>query len=175
MLNSLLFTIGLPLIFILHNIEEFLCFDKFKDTFYKYIGKQFQHRNIFLYAIIILSLIVVITVILNQIYANNIVHSLTIIIFLAVFINGLQHCLGSIYFRQLLPGTLTAFILIIPFSIYILFSGYKEIFTGIDSALMHFVLSLLVMYLSIFISLWIGFFINKFFQFSIKLRGLKHG
>lgn len=162
MLNSLLFTIGLPIIFILHNIEEYLCFDKFKETFYKYIGKQFQHRNIFLFAIIMLSLIALTIVILNYNYHNKILHSFTIILFLAIFINGLQHCIGSLLLKKLLPGTLTAAILIIPFSIFMFISAKNEIFFGVESTFIYIVLSLLLMYVSIFMSLWCGYFINKF-------------
>lgn len=164
MIDSIVFTWALPLIFILHNMEEYIYYDQFSEKFSKLAVMELNNRIIFLYAILILSLFVTVVLFVNYFYQSKISHFLVIIVFLAIFINGLQHCLDSLLEKRVLPGTVTSALFIIPFSLYALIKVKGEIFTRIEDILTYIIAALLMMHFAILISLWCGFFINKFFN-----------
>ena len=161
MINSLLFTIGLPLIFIIHNIEEYFTFNHSTVSPLKFIGAEFCDRNVFLYAVTILSVGIIAFMTLNYLYISQFFQLMSIVILFSILINGLEHFIGSIFYKTVLPGAVSAVLLMIPFSIYGLFMGRDEIFGSIKGALTYILVSIVIMFVSIFISFWLGFFISK--------------
>ncbi|HEV2614120.1 MAG TPA: HXXEE domain-containing protein [Gammaproteobacteria bacterium] len=165
MVNSLLFTVVLPVIFILHNIEEYVSFDPSAWSFYRFIGNEFYNRAVFFYALCLLSITVIVAVTLNYIYAGSLLHALVVITFFSIFINSLEHCAVSLWRRKILPGTISSVLLIIPFSLYALIVGHKDMFVGIQGALNYVFVSFIVMVVAVFLGLWSGFFIDKLMSY----------
>ena len=163
-INSLFFTVALPIIFILRNIEEYVWFERSATSLFRFVGHDFHNRQVFVYAVSILSLGVIATVTLNYIYETPLLHSLTVIVFFAIFINAIKYCFCSLYLRRLLPSTVSAIVLIIPFSIYMLIVSHADMFVGIKGALAYIFIAIIVMFVTVFISFWLGFFMNSYFK-----------
>lgn len=66
-------------------------------------------KGCFLFAQLLLTLIAAVAV-----------HFMAAVILIALLLNGMQHCLASLWKRRILPGTATAACLLIPCSLYYL-------------------------------------------------------
>lgn len=161
MLNSLFLTLGLPAVFIIHNIEEYFRFNHSTVSPLKFIGNEFCDRDVFLYAVTLLSIGIIACLMLNYFYTNPIFQLMAVVIVFSLLINGLEHFLGSLFYGTVLPGAVSSVFLMIPFSSYGLFMERDEIFGSIKGALMYIFVSIVIMFVSIFISFWVGFFISK--------------
>lgn len=168
----LTFSLLLPLIFILHNIEEYVSFDQFKEFYVKLAGKILADRNVFFIAIIFLSIIAVTIIIANYFLHNYYLQLAAVITVFSIFFNGLQHCFGSLVFKKLLPGTLTSIFLIIPFTIIFIFKLKNEVLFKINILIACMLISVIVLFLAIFVSLVFGNLVNNLINFK---RGGKNG
>jgi hypothetical protein len=122
---------------------------------------KFVNKAIFRYAISFLSIFVIIIAMLNYHHTNIIIHIITVTVLMAIFINGVQHCVISLIYKKILPGTITAIILIIPFSLWV-FLSEKILFSL--GFFIYLVLGFVVMYIFIILSLSFGYVINKLFN-----------
>jgi hypothetical protein len=160
-MTSLLLTVGLPLTFILHNIEEYFTFEHSAVSPLKFIGNEFCDRDVFLYAVTILTVGIVAFMTLNYFYINQFFRLMAIVVLFSLLINGIEHFIGSLFYRRVLPGAVSAVGLMIPFSIYGIVAERAEIFATTKGALTYLLVSVVIMFVSIFISFWVGFFIKK--------------
>lgn len=154
----------LPIIFILHNMEEYLYYGKFSQFYSRFIEKKFNDPIIFLYAISFLSFIVFIVIGSNYLFKNEMLNYLMIIVFLSILMNSIQHCVSSLYFRNLLPGTFTSITLIIPYSIFFLITLNEEYQLQIKWGVFFTLTSLISAHLLIFVSFRVGYWIKLKFQ-----------
>lgn len=147
----------LPIIFVLHNYEEFRGFGRFKEVYSKFAAGCFGNQDVFKYAIIFLSTIVVIAVGGNYLFDTYFTRFACLVVVFAIFINAVQHILLSVRYRKILPGTYTSFFLIIPYFVILILTA------GIDVMLFkqHFFkvlfFSVIVMLLSVYLSLVLGY------------------
>lgn len=154
------FLLLFPVIFILHNVEEVISYKKFKIPFIRVFKAILTDPNVFRHAVIFLSLIVLSVMLCDYFIVNNVLSMLTLIIICSLLVNGLQHCMSSLFFRQFLPGTYTSVFLMIPFSaIYIILMS-NEIFFYFGNFVVYFCISIVFMYISIFLGLFFGYFFN---------------
>lgn len=72
---SIISHILLPVIFVLHNYEEYRNFDQFRRIYLSWLSPQFSTVHVFLCATIFLDLIVLI-VALTSYYSSHILYSL---------------------------------------------------------------------------------------------------
>ena len=98
----------LQIIFVIHNIEEYLSYASLADYYFKFVDPKLKDPKVFLYALSILSIVVVLLVGVGYFYCNNITKFLTMVVFFSIFINAIQHCINSLFFRKTLPGTITS-------------------------------------------------------------------
>jgi len=84
---------------------------------------------------------------------------MTTIIVISLLINGIQHCLSSLWMGKILPGMVSAAFLLIPFSLVYLVFLEIEIQFGIFDLVKWFIFSILIMVLSIYVSLRLGYLI----------------
>lgn len=165
-MQSLHFSILLPIIFALHNLEEYFYFENFTDNYFNLIGKKFKNRQVFLYAITLLTILVSGIAWLNYFFTSPLTKNLTVIILFSILINGMQHVFSSMLFKKILPGFFTAIFLIIPFCFYIIQHDFYILFTPRD-LILYGIYSILASFVSIYLSLWVGFFLIK----NLQLRG----
>ena len=151
----------LPVIFVLHNIEEYLYYDKFTNYYPKFVDQKFNDQKVFLVAVSILSVAVALIAGLDYCFSNNIIKHLTVIVLFSVFINAIQHCICSLFFRKILPGTITSVLLIIPYAIIFITTAKLELNFGFKELISYGIASIFVMIISILISLKIGYWLIK--------------
>lgn len=160
-MQSKVFGLFLPLIFILHNIEEFRSFAVFKEFYFKKINKKLKHKRVFFYSLVILTVFVSGICIGNYFASSQAVHLMTTLIAMAFLINGLQHCITSLWMHKVLPGTISALFLLIPSSVTYFILLEKETQFGILELISWILFSVIFMYLAIHASLWLGYLIFK--------------
>ena len=160
-MNTKILGIFLSGFFILHNIEEYRSFKDFKAFYLKKINEKLRHRKVFLYALILLTFFVSGICISNYLIASQTLQFATTLIAVSLFINGMQHCIFSVWTRKILPGTISAIFLLIPCSaIYLVFLEKEMPFGLIDIATWS-IVSAILMLLAIHASLWIGYLFLK--------------
>ena len=146
-------TLLLPIIFASHNIEEYLSYDKFADYYGKFIDQKFNNSKVFLGAISLLSAVTTLTVGLNYFSSNRITNVLTRVVFFSMFFNAMQHSMSSLFFRKILPGTITSMSLIIPYSIIFMMNLRKKSNFELKDFMLYSVTSIIFMRISILASL----------------------
>jgi hypothetical protein len=160
-MNEKIYFLLLALMFVLHNIEEYLFYYRMPPAYLKLIEGKFNNPRCFLYAISLLSLLAMFLVLLNYFTSSEIVKTATFIMCLTIFINALQHLVASLWYRKILPGTFTATFLIVPFSIFGWIKLHHLIKIDFYSFMLYLIVSLIVMVLLIHGSLWFGYFLIK--------------
>lgn len=151
----------LPMAFILHNVEECRSFEEFKIFYLKKISPKLCHRIVFLYALIILTLLVSGICIANYWTASRALECATTIIAISLFVNAVQHIVSSYLARKMIPGTISAILLLIPCSLVYLFVLERETRFSIFDIVTWGIISIILTPLSIRLSLWIGYLLFK--------------
>lgn len=149
------------LIFFLHNIEEYIFYYRMPAAYFKLIGDKIKSSKVFLCAIILLSFLALVVALFNYFISSGFIKIVSFIMCFAIFINALQHVGISCLYRKILPGTFTATFFIIPFSIFCWITLHESINVGPYSVVLFLIVSLIVMLLSIYGSLWGGYFLIK--------------
>lgn len=104
-MNESTYPFILSLIFVLHNAEEYISFDRMS----KIIPMK---KWSFLFSIALLSALVVLFA------ASEVFAGANIVVLFALLINSLQHCLLSIWHKKMVAGIYTALFLMLPFSVF---------------------------------------------------------
>lgn len=160
-MNTIYFTSLLSVIFILHNFEEYMSHDKFPEVYFKFLGDKFRNIKVFLYATTFLDVLVILILAFNYFINNTITLFLSTIIFFSISINGIQHCISSIILKKFSPGAITSIFLIVPFLIISIVKLKNEIFLSGKYVVLCIILSIIVIWALIFISMWLGFLLSK--------------
>ncbi|MED0951987.1 MULTISPECIES: HXXEE domain-containing protein [Bacillus cereus group] len=111
----------LPIIFTLHNTEEYLFLSQMNEFLINKIGKGFHEPHIFLIAIVLLTLFVTIITIFYYTNKTALLERLMILILTIIFANGIMHTVSSIIFSKYMPGVITSVLFILPYSIWIIY------------------------------------------------------
>lgn len=151
-MNDKIYPLLLSAIFIIHNLEEYLSFDQMP----KMIFKKIVNRRSFFFSINILSLFVILSSILNYFLENRILQRINLLILFSLAINSIQHLVLSFWRRKLVPGTISATLLMLPCSLLYFHALFeKEKLDGF-TFIMYLILSPIVMSIAIISTLWIG-------------------
>ncbi len=161
-MNTQFLGLLLPIVIFFHGAEEYASFDEFKKTSPFFIDKRFHHRQVFLYALLIIQAIVTLVGVWYYLTGSITLDLMTTIVVLAFLINGFQHVCSSLWHRKVLPGTISSILLIIPFGIGYLVILEKEMHYGIVSIFFLSVISLVLTFLLIHSALLIGYFLYTF-------------
>jgi len=71
----------LPIIFVIHNIEEYLSYARLADYYFKFVDPKLKDPKVFLYAVSILSIVVVLIIGGGYFYCNKITKFLIMMVF----------------------------------------------------------------------------------------------
>lgn len=151
----------LPIILILHNIEEYRSFDEFKTFYLKKMNPKLLHRKVFGYALILLTLFVSALCISNYLMNRPLLQFATTLVALSLLINGMHHCISSLRMRKMLPGTLSSIFLFIPCTVVYLIYLERETPFGLFDLVRWSILSMILMFVAIRLSLWTGYLFFK--------------
>lgn len=156
-MSSQLIGLLLPLLFALHNLEEYRSFEEFKKFYFQMTPTKFHHRKVFLYALIILNFLAGGLCIANYFVDKPSIRFATTMVALALLVNGLQHCTSSLRMRKRLPGLISSIFLLIPGTVTYLALLHKEFPFSFADSLQWSLLAILIMLLAIRISLWLAY------------------
>jgi Protein of unknown function with HXXEE motif len=147
----------LPACFVFHNVEEYLFYN---PAYFKFVQKKYRDKAVFLGAQIALTICVTSLCLTNYFLTGPTLQTSTTIIAFSFIMNGLQHCIQSLAFKRLLPGTITGLLLLIPSSTTYLVLLDKDARYLIRWSL----LSIPIMAAAILISLRISYLLQKALQ-----------
>ena len=149
----------LATVFLMHNLEEMIFFDRMPK--FRYAKKIFNRRS-FLFSLTVLSILAIFFAVWGYLYRSPIVQNVNIVVLFSLTINAIQHGLLSIWYRRIIPGTLTALFLVLPVSALFFMKLYELKALTCWSFVGYLILSPTVMIASILITLWVGnLFINE--------------
>lgn len=156
------FGLLLPAIMILHNTEEYRSFERFKNVYLKSIDEKLRKKSVFLYALAILTISAAGICVANYFIGSRTSQIATTLVMIALLFNGVQHCTFSLWYRKMLPGTVSGLFLMIPYSLIYLILLENEIKFGFFDFVSWSLLSIIFMILLIRISFRIGYFLHSF-------------
>lgn len=109
--------LSFPLVLAIHNFDEYSHYDDFVDAYHSRIARKFTSRRVVRYAAASLTLSAVVLAGLAYVYKGSFLLAIIKTSIFALMLNAIGHCLLSLRRRTLLPGTLSAAVLVMPYSI----------------------------------------------------------
>ena len=154
------FDLLFPIILAVHNIDEYSRCDDFILAFHPRLSAKLRTRRVIRDAAILLTLAVGMLTALTYIYKSAVLITISKIAIFALLLNGIGHCVLSIKRRTLVPGTLSAVILILPYSAVAITIMHTSLGDSPWSLVGYAIFGALTAPLAILIFLWIsyGFF-----------------
>lgn len=113
----------IPIIFALHNAEEYYFFPEMKYFRPVQMEENMLQSKHFFIALLILTVFVCVIVLIHNLFLKKITLYAVLFTQAMIFVNGIVHLVGAILKRGYVPGLGTAFFLVIPFSLYLFWRG----------------------------------------------------
>ncbi|SFJ06996.1 MULTISPECIES: HXXEE domain-containing protein [unclassified Bacillus (in: firmicutes)] len=113
----------IPIIFTLHNAEEYYFFREIKYLQSIQMEENMLQSKHFFIALLILTVFVCAIVLIHNLFLKKITLYAVLITQAMIFMNGIVHLVGAILKRGYVPGLGTAFFLVIPFSVFLFWRG----------------------------------------------------
>ena len=111
------FNLLFPVILAIHNIDEYARHDDFFLAHHSRLAKKLTTRRVIRDAAILLTLTVALLDVLTYVCKADVLMTISKISIFALMINGIGHCVLSLRRGTMLPGTLSAATLVLPYSV----------------------------------------------------------
>jgi hypothetical protein len=106
-----------PIVLAIHNIDEYSRYDDFVRAFHPRLIKKLTTRRAVRNAAVLLTLAVALLDAMTYVYKAAVLTMISKVSICALMLNGIGHCILSLRRRTLLPGTLSAATLVLPYSV----------------------------------------------------------
>ncbi|WP_369900694.1 HXXEE domain-containing protein [Bacillus manliponensis] len=116
----------IPIVFAFHNAEEYYFFPKMRYLQTVHIEESLVQEKQFLVAIILLTIVVFAVICIHYFARKQATLYAVLLVQSIILMNAFVHSIGAIVTKGYVPGLMTAFILIIPFSILFFREGIKS-------------------------------------------------
>lgn len=113
----------IPIIFALHNAEEYYFFPEMKYFRPVQMEENMLQSKHFFIALLILTVFVCGVVFIHNLFLKKITLYMVLFTQAMIFMNGIVHLVGVILKRGYVPGLGTAIFLVIPFSLFLFWKG----------------------------------------------------
>ncbi len=154
-------TMLLPLIAAVHNVDEYARYDDFVRAYHsRFLAKQVS-RPAMQNALIAVTLFVSVIAGLAYVHKGGVYVALCNITILAFMENAIGHCVLSLKRHTLVPGTLSAAVLVLPYSIVAVASMRADLARSYSSLLLFAASGAVAMPLFIVGFLWLGYGISR--------------
>ena len=154
-------TVLLPLLVTVHNVDEYSRYDDFVRTYHsRFLAKRVSRpamRN----TLIAVTLIVALIAGLAYVHKGGVYVALCNITILAFMENAIGHCVLSLKRRTLVPGTLSAAVLVLPYSMVAIASMRADPASSYSSLLLLAACGAVAMPLFIIGFIWLGYGISR--------------
>lgn len=151
-----------PLVLALHNIDEYSRYDDFASAYHLRLTERFTTRPVVRDAMLLLT--IAIAVLDAQAYASRtavLMRASEIAIF-ALLLNGFGHCALSLRRHTVIPGTLSAIVLVLPYSGIAITTMRTSLEATVGSLACDAILGAMTMPLAILFSLWTSYGLHRF-------------
>jgi hypothetical protein len=105
-----------PVVLAIHNLEEYSRYDDFMRAYHVRLPAKFTTRPVMRDATVLLTLAVAVLDGLTYFYKGAVLVAISETAIFALMLNGVGHCILSLKRRSLIPGTLSAVALVLPYS-----------------------------------------------------------
>ena len=105
-----------PVVLAIHNTEEYLRFDEFIGSYRSLLPERLTSRRVVRDAAILLTLAAAVVCWLTYKHQTARLLAISKVAILALMLNGVSHCILSVRRRRLMPGTLSAVLLVLPYA-----------------------------------------------------------
>jgi len=154
-------TLLLPLLVAVHNVDEYARYDDFVRAHHsRFLAKQ-ASRPAMRNALIAVTLFVAVIAGLAYVHRGGVYVVLCNITILAFMENAIGHCALSLKRRTLVPGTLSAAVLVLPYSIVAIASMRADLASSYSSLLLLAACGAFAMPLFIIGCIWLGYGISR--------------
>ena len=154
-------TVLLPFLVAVHNVDEYSRYDDFVSAYHsQFLVKQVS-RPAMRYTLIAVTLFVAIVAGLAYVHKGGIYVALCNVTIFAAMENAISHCALSLKRRTLIPGTLSAAVLVLPYSIVAIVSMRADLATSYSSLLLFAASGAVAMPLFIVGFIWLGYGISR--------------
>lgn len=145
----------------LHNLEEWRGYEKFAQAYYKRLNVRLRNRRVFGIALIFLSVAVSVLGVVEFVEGPGRTTIYSRVLVFALLVNALGHCAKSLRTRQVVPGTVSALLLIIPLAFVAIYVMRRDLGDTAATLSLSFIASLAVIPIAVYGSLWGGFAANR--------------
>jgi O-antigen/teichoic acid export membrane protein len=110
-------TLLLPLVLAVHNLDEYAKYEDFVSTYHPRLSRKLTARPVIRNAVILLTVSVALLAGFSYVYNDDVLRTICTVAIFALMLNAISHCVLSLKRRRMLPGTLSAAVLVLPYSV----------------------------------------------------------
>jgi hypothetical protein len=119
-------TLLLPLVLAVHNVDEYAKYEDFVKAYHPRLSKKLTARPVIRNAVALLTVSVALLAGLAYMYQGGVLRTVCKVAVFALLLNAISHCMLSLKRRRILPGTMSAAVLILPYSVVAIVIMHSE-------------------------------------------------
>lgn len=119
-------TLSLPLVLAVHNLDEYAKYEDFVNAYHPRLSKKLTTRPVIRNAAVLLTVSVALLAGFSYVYNDDVLRTMCTVAVFALMLNAISHCMLSLKRRRMLPGTLSAALLVLPYSVVAIVITYAE-------------------------------------------------
>ena len=143
-----------------HNLVEWRGYEQFVKAYHQRLSLRLSNRRVFGFALILLSVILLALGVVEWAEGPGWATMCSRVVVFALLVNALGHCAKSLSMRQLVPGTVSALLLIMPLALIAIYVMRRDYGDTESTLFLSFLASLALLPIAIYGSLWCGFAAN---------------
>jgi len=151
----------LPIVLAVHNADEYARYEEFVHAYHSRLGKNLTSRPVVRYAATLLTLFVAVLSGLAYAFKDHVFVSMCKVAIFALTMNAISHCVLSFRRRRILPGTLSAALLVLPYSVFAVANMLGGGGDSYSDLLILAVLGVITVPVAVMLFLWIGYGISR--------------
>ena len=160
-MTFLVLSLLLPVVLAIHNFDEYARYDGFVRIYHSRLPERVTTRRVVRNAAILLTLAVAALGALTYTNRSPFLVALSKVTIFALLVNGIGHCITSLKRRTLVPGTLTAITLVLPYSVIALVVMRTNLGDSGWSLLRYAAFGALAIPLATISFLWLGYGVSR--------------
>ena len=156
-MNLLVLILLFPIVLAIHNADEYFRRDEFIRTYHHKFAARFITRPVVRNAMVLLTLTAVAMGLLTWIYRNQVLVEISIVAIFALMLNAVSHIVLSFKRRSRTPGTLSAVVLVLPYSAVVIATSRLTLGVSWISMLRFAALGLIATPVAVALFLFLGY------------------
>lgn len=151
----------LPVVLAVHNFDEYAEYDAFVEAYHPRLARKLTSRPVIRDAVILLTVFVAVLTGLAYFFKGGVFAAMCKVAIFALLLNAISHCVLSLKRRRILPGTWSAVLLILPYSIVAITIMRNDFGDSYPHLLLLAALGAITVPLTIIAFLWLGYGIDQ--------------